>query len=92
METGGKKPGAGKRKVRWGGRVADLICNSHVAWDYMRGLTRSARGTDGPTQQNLCTHVRGCRLHVSLSIILYIPVPHLKSIADPLISLKLLNL
>lgn len=43
-----------KRQMR---READLICNSQVAWDYMRGLTRSARGTDGPTQQNLCTHV-----------------------------------
>lgn len=35
----------------------------------MRGLTRSARGTDGPTQQNLCTHVCGYWIHASLSII-----------------------
>lgn len=40
-----------------GGILADLICDSQVAWDYMRGLTRSARGTDGPTQQNQGTRV-----------------------------------
>lgn len=81
----GKKTGAGKRKFGWGGRVADLICYSHVAWDYMRGLTRSARGTDGPTQQNLCTHVCECRLHGSLSLILYLPAYYFMCVTGPLI-------
>lgn len=35
----------------------------------MQGLTRSARGTDGPTQQYLCMHVCAFRLHASLSFI-----------------------
>lgn len=44
------------------GRMADFrVYNGHVACDSMQGLTHSARGTDGPTQQYLCMHV--CALY-----------------------------
>lgn len=50
--------------------VADFrVCASHVACDSMQGLTRSARGTDGPTQQYLCMHVCAFRLHAFLNMI-----------------------
>lgn len=59
-----------KTKSEAGRGVADfIVCNSHVACDSMQGLTRSARGTDGPTQQYLCMQVCAFRLHASLSII-----------------------
>lgn len=65
-----EKTRAGKNKVKAGRRIAEFrVYNGHVACDSMQGLTRSARGTDGPTQQYLCMHVCAFRLHASLSII-----------------------
>lgn len=45
------------------------VYNRHVASDSMQGLTRSARGADGLTQEYLCEHVCDFILHASLSII-----------------------
>lgn len=57
----GKDQSWKKKKVKAGRRVAEFrVYNDHVACDSMQGLTRSARGTDGPTQQYLCMHVCAC--------------------------------
>lgn len=80
IRTGKKKQGrwgeergkdqSWKTKSQVARGVADFrVCASHVACDSMQGLTRSARGTDGPTQQYLCMHVCAFRLHAFLNMI-----------------------
>lgn len=46
----------------------------HVACDSTQGFTHSARGTDGPTQQNLCAHACAFILHYLLDLFIYLPV------------------
>lgn len=84
-----RRPELKGKKVKAGKRMAELrVYNGHVACyscDSMQGLTRSARGTDGPTQQYLCTHVCAFILHASLSIICLFTCSPRKVMWKPLI-------
>lgn len=54
MERGERKRPELDRKSEGGEEIAEFrVYSGHVTCDSMQGLTHSARGADGPTQQYL---------------------------------------